>query len=145
MKKILPPLFRSGSTQRSIWRPFFDPPIPFSLATRAFYAAPLAAPSWTPLFGLFWLPCQKYYLEMEFWLIFTYVVQNCPPFPEMCPDSKSSASKKSYGRRKIRHFYAFSARIPGRCILALSPENLARLGGFGWIFDIFFQERPPIT
>ena len=107
MKKILPPLFRSGSTQRSIWRPFFDRPIPFSLATRAFYAAPLAAPSWTPLFRLFWLPCQKYYLEMEFLADFHICWTELPPFPEMRPDLKLSASKKSYGLRKIRHFSPF--------------------------------------
>ena len=53
-------------TQGSIWRPFFGRRIPSSLAPRAIYAAPLATPSSTPLFGLFWLPRQKYDLELDF-------------------------------------------------------------------------------
>ena len=65
--KIFPgALFWTGLTQGSIWRQFFSRPMSFSHTPRAFYAAPLAAPSWTPLLGLFFLPRQKYDLELKF-------------------------------------------------------------------------------
>ena len=31
--------------------------------------------------------------------------------------------------------------IPGRSLFTLSPKNLARPTGFGWIFDIFFRKH----
>ena len=142
MKKILPPLFRSGSTQRSIWRPFFDPPIPFSLATRAFYAAPLAAPSWTPLFGLFWLPCQKYDLELDFLADFHIFCRELPHVSRNASRFEIARIKKKLRPPEDKSFYRFLTTHTWETLFTLSPENLAGLGGFGQIFDIFSQKRP---
>ena len=79
IKKIPGLLFWTGSTQGSIWRPFFGRHKSFSLTTRAFCVAPLAAPSWTPLLGQFWLPRQKYYLELEFLDDFHICCTELPP------------------------------------------------------------------
>ena len=144
MKKFLPPLFRSGSTQRSIWRPFFDRPILFSLATRAFYAAPLAAPSWTPLFGLFWLPRQKYYLELEFLDNFHIC---CTELPPICRNA--SGSQITRLRKKLRP----SEDMSFSCFLSAPTweepfHTVAQIPGqTKWIwlnFWYFLQKRYPI-
>ena len=142
MKKFLPPLFRSGSTQRSIWRPFFDPPIPFSLATRAFYAAPLAAPSWTPLFGLFWLPCQKYYLEMEFLADFHICCTELPPVSRNASGFEIECFKKKLRPLEDTSFFPFLSAHTWQSLFTLLPKNPARPSGFGWIFDIFSGNTP---
>ena len=84
IKKIPRALFGTDSTQGSIWRHFFWSRVSSSHTPRAFYAAPLAAPSWTSLFGLFLLPRQKYNLELEFLADFhIFCTKFCPDRSEL--------------------------------------------------------------
>ena len=81
----------------SIWRPFFGRRKSFSLTTRAFCVAPLAAPSWTPHLGQFWLPRQKYYIELEFLDDFHIC---CTELPPVCRNA--SGFQIARFRKKLR-------------------------------------------
>ena len=127
-KKIPRALFGMASTQGSIWRHFFCRRVSSSLAPRAFYAAPLAAPGWTPLLGLFFLPRQKYNLELEFLADFHLF---CTKIAANFSNSKSVASTKSYACSTEPHFHPSEMRFLGPTHLTFLPGKLARSKLFG--------------
>ena len=59
--------------------------------------APLAAPSWTPHLGQFWLPRQKYYIELEFLDDFHIC---CTELPPVCRNA--SGFQIARFRKKLR-------------------------------------------
>ena len=76
-------------------------------------------------------------------MIFTYVVQNCPTFPEMHPDLKSSASKKvtAFGRYVI--FPLFKCTYLGKAFSHCCPKTRLDLVDLAE-FLIFFSGNTPV-
>ena len=103
---------------------------------------PLAALSPTPLMDCSILHVNKTCWEWNFWLIFAHKVEHAHTFSQNFSNWKLSASEKSYGCWKIGHFHTFYSLIAGRSLFTFSLENLARIGGFGCIFDIFNKKVP---
>ena len=70
-------------------------------------------------------------LEWNFWLIFTYFVQNFAPIAANFSDQKYIASTKSYARLTKRHFPPSEERFPGPTHLTFLPGKLAGSKLFG--------------
>ena len=131
------------STQGSIWRHFFWPRVSSSHTPRAFYAAPLAAPSWTSLFGLFLLPRQKYNLELEFLADFHIF---CTKF---CPDRSELLRSEIHWVYKKLWLFNWT---PFPCLWEALPRTNpfylfaweTGLEQYFWLnFTYFFSGKPP--
>ena len=102
----------------------------------------LAPRARSSLFDCFGSIAYKSGQEWNFWLIFTYFVQNFAPIAANVSDLKSIGSTKSYDRSTEPHFPASEERFPGPTRFIFLPGKLAR-SNFLDEFCIFFSGKPP--
>ena len=114
---------------------FHLPPWP----SRSKLLAPRARSS---LFDCFGSIAYKSGQEWNFWLIFTYFVQNFAPIAANVSELKSIGSTKSYDRSTEPHFPASEERFPEPTRFIFLPRKRARSNIFGWILHIFLGKAP---
>ena len=114
----------------------------FQLPPEPFRSQVLAPWARSTPFDCFGLIANKSGQEWNFWLIFTYFVQNFAPIAANVSDLKSIGSTKSYDRSTEPHFPASEERFPEPTRFIFLPRKRARSNIFGWILHIFLGKAP---
>ena len=93
-------------------------------------------------FDCFGLLAYRSGLEWNFYLVFTYFMQNLSPIAGNFSNSKFIPSTKSYARSTKPHFSPFKRHFLGPTHLTFLPGKLARSKLLGYILHIFFGKAP---
>ena len=133
------------STQGSIWRHFFCRRVPSSLTPRAIYPAPLATPSSTSLFGLFWLPRQKYDLELDFLADFHIFCRELPHISRNASRFEIERFRKKLRPSEDTSFSRFLTEHTWEDPFRTVTQKPGKTRWIWLNFSYFFQERAPIT